>query len=482
MIRILIADNEQEIRTEIRKLIEENMKFPLSIFEAKNGQEAMEIHQIKSANLLVLNVNMHLTNGVPLLQFFQKTEHKPEAIIVGESTKFENVRQALNYEAIDYILKPINKEEFLIAVSKAVKKITKTNRLYNEMVLRQSLLYGHADKKQKLQDSGLEKGIYCVAIFGNDCKKKLNRQFKSFPCYVLEEQKNFVLYVLPADSLETIKTWEFSWIKAMGISSVEKNLSQLRLIRSQAYSAAFQYFFSSNKQKKQRIFIYTDEMFIPDYSDFDTLYERFIGRLEFLQADEIASNLNNIFNFSSISEQKRGPALFYMYNKIISNLFKRFPGHVDSDDYLYSKELAIEDIWQAENLATWKTYIHDYLVYLATLLQNHTANYPFISDAIDYIKTHFTGSLTMAMVANHVSVNYTYFSEKFKEHTGINFNDYLKRIRIEEACRLLTEGFYKVYEVSIRSGFNDVKYFMRTFKELVGITPGEYRRSRNRTV
>ena len=85
----------------------------------------------------------------------------------------------------------------------------------------------------------------------------------------------------------------------------------------------------------------------------------------------------------------------------------------------------------------------------------------------------------MAMVANHVSVNYTYFSEKFKEHTGINFNDYLKRVRIEEACRLLTDGFYKVYEVSTRCGFSDVKYFMRSFKELVGVTPGEYRRSRN---
>ena len=50
---------------------------------------------------------------------------------------------------------------------------------------------------------------------------------------------------------------------------------------------------------------------------------------------------------------------------------------------------------------------------------------------------HFTENINMTIVANVVSVNYTWFSEKFKEHTGVNFNDYLKRMRIEEAKRLL---------------------------------------------
>ena len=82
----------------------------------------------------------------------------------------------------------------------------------------------------------------------------------------------------------------------------------------------------------------------------------------------------------------------------------------------------------------------------------------------------------MTVVANHVSVNYTYFSEKFKEHTGINFNDYLKNLRLAEAKRLLEKGCYKVYEVAENAGFGDVKYFMKTFKENTGVSPGEYRK------
>jgi two-component system response regulator YesN len=82
----------------------------------------------------------------------------------------------------------------------------------------------------------------------------------------------------------------------------------------------------------------------------------------------------------------------------------------------------------------------------------------------------------MAMVANQVDTNYTWFSEKFKEHTGVNFNEYLKKLRIDEACKLLEKGCYKIYEVAERSGFGDAKYFMKTFKESTGVSPGEWKR------
>ena len=99
-----------------------------------------------------------------------------------------------------------------------------------------------------------------------------------------------------------------------------------------------------------------------------------------------------------------------------------------------------------------------------------------VDEALVYVKENFTKNINMAMVANHVSINYTWFSEKFKEHMGMNFNEYLKRLRIEEACRLLEKDCYKVYEVSERSGFGDVKYFMKIFKEATGLSPTEWKK------
>lgn len=81
----------------------------------------------------------------------------------------------------------------------------------------------------------------------------------------------------------------------------------------------------------------------------------------------------------------------------------------------------------------------------------------------------------MAMVSNHVSLSYSYFSEAFKVYTGESFVNYMKKVRISHAKELLAEGICKLNDVSEAVGFENIKQFTRVFKELEGITPGEYR-------
>jgi two-component system response regulator YesN len=101
----------------------------------------------------------------------------------------------------------------------------------------------------------------------------------------------------------------------------------------------------------------------------------------------------------------------------------------------------------------------------------------FIKAALEWIDQHFTEDISMAEAANHVSVNYSYFSQKFSEETGLHFTKYVKRVRIQYAMKLLSSGNYHVYEAALKSGYHDVKYFLRSFKEIAGMTPGEYSKS-----
>jgi two-component system response regulator YesN len=73
-------------------------------------------------------------------------------------------------------------------------------------------------------------------------------------------------------------------------------------------------------------------------------------------------------------------------------------------------------------------------------------------------------------------MNYIYFSEKFREHTGLHFCEYIKSLRISHAMRLLSSGNYRVYESAEKSGYHDVKYFIRHFKEEAGVPPGQWSR------
>lgn len=67
-------------------------------------------------------------------------------------------------------------------------------------------------------------------------------------------------------------------------------------------------------------------------------------------------------------------------------------------------------------------------------------------------------------------------SAAFKEHTGVNFVNYLKEIRIAEAKRLLIQTEDKITEIAKQVGFENDKHFMKSFKTACGVSPSEFRK------
>ena len=68
-----------------------------------------------------------------------------------------------------------------------------------------------------------------------------------------------------------------------------------------------------------------------------------------------------------------------------------------------------------------------------------------------------------------------YFSEKFKENTGINFVEYVARVRVEEARSLLHDPRRRITEVAFEVGFQSLSQFNRSFREFCGQSPSDYR-------
>ena len=93
----------------------------------------------------------------------------------------------------------------------------------------------------------------------------------------------------------------------------------------------------------------------------------------------------------------------------------------------------------------------------------------------DYIASHCGEDLTLDTMSEVFAMNPTYFSSFFHQKTGIRYKDYLTRVRITEAKRLLLQTDLKIYEISQRVGFSDVRYFSQTFAKATGVLPKEYR-------
>ncbi len=93
-----------------------------------------------------------------------------------------------------------------------------------------------------------------------------------------------------------------------------------------------------------------------------------------------------------------------------------------------------------------------------------------------YIDRNFTKSLTLEYLAEQADgVNPNYLCRQFKEYTGQTVVEYITHRRIEKALVLLRSSREKILQVCLQSGFNDISYFNRKFKNIVGVTPGSYR-------
>ena len=102
-------------------------------------------------------------------------------------------------------------------------------------------------------------------------------------------------------------------------------------------------------------------------------------------------------------------------------------------------------------------------------------NNSMIREAVEYIASHYDQEITLAEVAEQTHLNPSYLSTLFRQVTGQTFKEYLNRVRIQEAQRLLTHTDYPIMEISIACGFSDQSYFTKVFRKYTGLTPKQYR-------
>src|SRR5439155_1180856 len=83
--------------------------------------------------------------------------------------------------------------------------------------------------------------------------------------------------------------------------------------------------------------------------------------------------------------------------------------------------------------------------------------------------------LALEAGANIVNMSANYFSEKFKEATGVRFVEYVARSRVEKARNLLQNPKLRVSEVAFEVGFQSLSQFNRAFKKITGQSPSDCR-------
>ncbi len=100
-----------------------------------------------------------------------------------------------------------------------------------------------------------------------------------------------------------------------------------------------------------------------------------------------------------------------------------------------------------------------------------------LRDLIQFIKENLDSRLTLAAISRRFRTDKFYLCRYFKRHTGLSVMDYVNRMRIVNAEKLIVQNHHTITDISLMVGFNNITNFDRAFKRYTGISPREYRRN-----
>lgn len=139
----------------------------------------------------------------------------------------------------------------------------------------------------------------------------------------------------------------------------------------------------------------------------------------------------------------------------------------------------MQEIYDVDRLCFWLTGV---LKQFMTLLfgDEATSGKNVMQRALSHIRDHMGEHISLDEVAQVVHLSPSYFSRLFKTETGQTFSEYLQIVRIERAKSFLKNGECSLTEIAEKTGFFDQSHFIKAFKQSTGVTPGLYRRRRDR--
>src|SRR6516164_4364832 len=108
-------------------------------------------------------------------------------------------------------------------------------------------------------------------------------------------------------------------------------------------------------------------------------------------------------------------------------------------------------------------------------VEQQNAELPVITRAKEYIQQNQAEELSLGQVAKAVNTSTYYFCKLFKKATGLNFTDYVSRVRIEKAKNLLLNPNLRISEIAYEVGFQSLTHVNRVFRRIIGQSPSVYR-------
>ncbi len=505
MINVLIVDDQKHIRDGLQAMLRQ---FPVpldGIHGAGNGIEALAVLKRESIQLVVTDIRMPDMDGLELMARAREERMKADFLIISGYGDFAYAQKAIGLGAKGYLLKPVKREDLQASVEHVVQEIGTRQELSRNMK-RISRRARETDRKElamfmqgaasddewiaqtERQNSELWAGYRLVLLReelrinqpGADSAHGMEsiayRVYGRRGCVCLQHRPHLILAVAADVDPEVLpaafKEEQIGAVAAMtgpryGLKELPESYAQVLELYRHGY------LFPDKRCILPADIEGLDRQWEIPYEELYSLFQM-IGTKN---GGAIAERISAIFNKNALQRRH------VRYTEQLCRAVVRMLEESERVIHPYMGEGAL-DIDCLRNLYDYPG-IRDYIQALQQqLLRLNQFYYEFkcsyrnsqdLNEAIRFIHENYHKPLDLAMVSNHVSLNYAYFSNLFKKNIGKGFAEYLRDVRLDKARRMLAETEHKIVDIAAMVGYESYKSFIRAFRDAMGMQATEYR-------
>ena len=510
--RIVVVEDEPKTRRGIINLIKEiNCGYEVA-GEASNGVEGIKVILRENPDLIFVDIKMPVMNGLEMIEQLKQMGMLMKTVILSGYTDFQYAQKGIKLGIFDYLLKPVTVEDIENILTQINKELVK-ERMYEEKKTKgttsaehalQSLILGKeteyneiAEYLENVYGIHWNHNIALVLIYlGNETEKSADivkqvvgsslQGFKGLRHYIVNmEADNELIVVMPLDTIgseverfyqnivikelrkNALNGCVLGWLEFEGVLNLKSNLQIIRNEMKWSIILREDVLVSYPKTRQ----IHTKVIQYPI-----DIEQRMKTALNSVDIDKIHKYTGEFLSWwgQEVYNPTHVIEAFVRFASSIINTLK----NVDYE--MYNRINQKESLQMIMNSITWqelKVSMTSLINKINFLEENQGKILSLtVKKALNIMFECYKQGCTLEEVASRLHITPQYLSTVFNKEVGKNFSTYIKEFRINKAKSLLMNTDLKYYQIAQEVGFSDQRYFYKVFKEVTGLSAGEFAR------
>ena len=518
---ILIVDDEiYSVQGIVNALDWKSLGFE-NVYKAYSMRQAQKVFESETVDLLLTDIEMPKGSGFDLIEWAIEKEYSPVSLFLTSYAKFDYAQKAIQLHCFGYILKPVEPHELKEEIQRAIHRINleETQKGY------QTLSKGWNDVSILRQEAFFRD--LCNSAAKPEEKIKSEALTCGMPTDIMEKSYYFVL-------VKTMLTEESGeWERDLLNYAIRNILSELLCNETDAAipdmgDNHFMVICNTKQFSSDEAFLETCEkaakeceknlpgmfmLFVSDKGNISKTSE-YYHRLKAIENDSVLSGTfaitERVFrektqlspeipietwsedllthNTAKILQELKycfhetyctRPLLQKYYNGIVQTVYTALAKKNMEAGELKNGGGNSENTLQAtdstEKFLQWAKMI---LIKVENGLSAQPNPGSIVEFVRQYVRAHLDDeTLNRSTIAAEIHLNPDYLSSVFREKSGQSLSLFIANARIEKAKKLLIITNLPIKDIYIQTGFSDISYFSKQFKQIVGVTPQQYRKS-----